>query len=169
MVDLRITDLRITIDNVEYEVREDFCDDDFFGLADIFTEDETGFYVGPRALAERATRDYWEDMAKNDVEEFAHLVGTDVLVSWALGRPAGPGAVKVHSLEEWLDLVAECCDEDLAREDGVERYVQSITPDLAKRLCNGAYTWIYGVDLDEVELDDKGMFAPQGNWVAYAY
>ena len=39
------------------------------------------------------------------------MLGTDTLLSWALGEAAGPGSSKVESLEEWLDLYLDAPDE----------------------------------------------------------
>ena len=56
--------------------------------------------------AGEAAREYWQDLADNDPGEFACIVGNETLISWALGRSAGPGSTAVHSLDEWLDPVA---------------------------------------------------------------
>lgn len=65
-------------------------------------------------------RNYWEDLAQDDAEEFAYLVGTETLVSWALAQSAGPGYTKVNSLEEWLDLWLDIPEEQWASYDGTE-------------------------------------------------
>ena len=56
-------------------------------------------------------RDYWEDCIKGDRETAIEMLGTDTLLSWALGEAAGPGSSKVKSLEEWLDLYLDAPDE----------------------------------------------------------
>ena len=53
-----------------------------------------------------AAREYYEDMANNDPEEFAVIIGTENLIKWGLGQYAGPGAEQTTSLEEWFQLVA---------------------------------------------------------------
>jgi len=65
-------------------------------------------------------RKYWEDMAQDDAEEFACVVGTDTLVQWGLGQSAGPGSTAVNSLDEWLDLWLITPEEHWASYDGVE-------------------------------------------------
>jgi len=57
--------------------------------------------------AARHVREYWADMAENDSESFVDIIGSDTLVSWALGKLAGPGYIKVSSLAEWLDLYSD--------------------------------------------------------------
>src|SRR5690606_9846671 len=70
--------------------------------------------------AGKAAREYWEEMAERDEEEFASLVGQETLVRWALGKAAGPGSSKVSSLEDWLDLWLDTPEEHWARYDGRE-------------------------------------------------
>lgn len=61
-------------------------------------------FVSEVAAGLRA-RKFMARLARQDPEEFIHLVGgPEVLAQWALGRPAGPGTVKVTSLEAFLDL-----------------------------------------------------------------
>ena len=57
-------------------------------------------------------RDYWEEYIDGESsEEIVCMLGAETLVSWALGKLAGPGSVKVRNLEEWLDLYLEAPDE----------------------------------------------------------
>ena len=57
-------------------------------------------------------RDYWEDYIDHESsEDIVCMMGAETLVSWALGKLAGPGSVKVRNLEEWLDLYLEAPDE----------------------------------------------------------
>ncbi len=80
-----------------------------------------------RRDAEDAAREYWADMAANDPEEFTCIVGIDTLVSWALGQAAGPGYTKTTSLDEWLDVCADACEEHHASYDG-EEWAVAATP-----------------------------------------
>ena len=57
-------------------------------------------------------RDYWEEYIDHESpEDIVCMMGAETLVSWALGKLAGPGSVKVRNLEEWLDLYLEAPDE----------------------------------------------------------
>jgi len=74
--------------------------------------------------AGHAARLYWQDMIKHSPGEFTAIVGEDSLVKWALGQPAGPGNVKVTSVDEWLDLTAKHPEETFAGYDGKETEIQ---------------------------------------------
>ena len=57
-------------------------------------------------------RDYWEEYIDHESSDaIVEMMGAETLVSWALGKLAGPGSVKVRNLEEWLDLYLEAPDE----------------------------------------------------------
>ena len=57
-------------------------------------------------------RDYWEDYIDHESsEDIVEMLHAETLVSWALGKLAGPGSSKVRNLEEWLDLYLEAPDE----------------------------------------------------------
>jgi len=73
-------------------------------------------------MAGEAAREYWENLAQDDPDEFACLVGKDTLVQWALGQSAGPGSTAVNSLEEWLDLWLTHPEEHFATYDGTEQH-----------------------------------------------
>jgi hypothetical protein len=68
--------------------------------------------------AGKAARSYYEDMARNDPEEFRSMVGDDTLSRWALGQSAGPGTAQVCSLSDWLDLYLNAPEEHFAGYDG---------------------------------------------------
>ena len=84
--------------------------------------------------AGEAAREYWEDLSKNDPQEFAALVGSETLISWALGKWAGPGSTQTTSLSDWLDLWLNTPEEHFASYDGSERKVDEIGADLEKEL-----------------------------------
>jgi hypothetical protein len=89
-------------------------------------------------------KEYWRDMAENDQQEFIAIVGAETLVEWALGNSAGPGSVSVHSLDEWLDLVADYPEEQWGGYDGTERDVDACSPVLESKLGfypRVAYRW----------------------------
>jgi len=56
-------------------------------------------------------RTYWQDCIEDDRETAIEILGTDTLLSWALGEFAGPGSSKVRSLSEWLDLYLDAPEE----------------------------------------------------------
>ena len=65
-----------------------------------------------REDAGQYARQYWEDYVEcESSEDVVAILGAETLISWALGRSAGPGTSKVNSLEEWLDLYLDAPDE----------------------------------------------------------
>jgi len=85
-------------------------------------EDGRDYYIAKdKDEAGEKAREYWEEMAENDPEEFAALVGEKTLVSWALGQYAGPGSTKVQNLDEWLDLWLDTPEEQWASYDSQEK------------------------------------------------
>lgn len=100
------------------------------GLQHITTEDGQEFYIFESSeAAGEAAREYWEDMADNDKEEFTCLVGSENLIEWALGNAAGPGYSKVNSLEDWFELWEDVPEEQFASYDGTEREFKCKHPD----------------------------------------
>ena len=43
-------------------------------------------------------------LIEDDPEGAIDLIGAETLIQWALGNLAGPGSIKVNSLDEWLEL-----------------------------------------------------------------
>ena len=75
------------------------------------TREDAGQYV----------RDYWEDYIDTESpEEVIAILGAETLISWALGRAAGPGSAKVNSLKEWLDLYIDAPEEHFEEEYDIE-------------------------------------------------
>lgn len=71
--------------------------------------------------AGQAAEERWRDMAAHDPREFTALVGENVLISWALGQPAGPGSATATSLSDWLENVVRTHpEEEFGRYDGAE-------------------------------------------------
>ena len=94
---------------------------DTYGDTSLLTCGRKQWYVFPDTeTAGEAARDYWQELAENDPDEFTALVGEGTLVAWALGRYAGPGSTQVTSLEEWLDLWLDTPEEHFASYDGEE-------------------------------------------------
>jgi len=83
---------------------------------DIETEDGDYYIYHHYDDACRETRAYWEDMANHSPDEFVELVGKENLISWALGQCA----LGVHSLGEWLNVVAGIPEGHLGGYDGAE-------------------------------------------------
>ena len=54
------------------------------------------------------------------------ILGAETLISWALGRAAGPGTSKVKSLKEWLDLYLDAPEEHFEEEYEVEAIGQNL-------------------------------------------
>jgi hypothetical protein len=99
------------------------------------------YYIAPSSeRAGEQARDYWREMAENDPQEFAALVGEETLVSWASGQYAGPGSTHVQNLEEWLDLWLTTPEECWASYDGTEEEC-SINRNVAEELCNDGEDW----------------------------
>ena len=74
-----------------------------------------------REDAGQYVRDYWEDYIDSESsDEVVAILGAENLISWALGRLAGPGSVKVRSLQEWLDLYLDVPEEHFEEEYSVE-------------------------------------------------
>lgn len=96
-------------------------------LVEIDTSESESFIVSssPETAGEAASQ-RWREMAQDDPQEFACIVGEATLVSWALGQYAGPGNTQVRSLDEWLELVADHPQEEWAGYDGYERTVDRV-------------------------------------------
>jgi hypothetical protein len=102
------------------------------GLLHIRFDNNEEYYIFESSeQAGEAAREYWEDLAQDDPQEFACLIGEKTLVQWAMGQYAGPGSTQVTSLNEWLDLWLDTPEEHHASYDGVEREFNSKHPDFA--------------------------------------
>jgi hypothetical protein len=110
------------------------------GSLTVNTGDAEYILFSDRETAGKAARAYWEDMARNDPKEFTCIVGSDTLISWALGNPDGPGSVKVDSLDEWLDLYLDSPEQHWAGYDGTECKVE-VSPAIEDEY--GYYTVAY--------------------------
>ena len=81
------------------------------------TREDAGQYV----------RDYWEDYIDTESpEEVIAILGAETLISWALGRSAGPGTSKVNSLEEWLDLHIDTPEEHFEEEYEIDAIASNL-------------------------------------------
>ncbi len=111
--------LLIVIDNEVTEITEAF-DNGYNGTT--ITCDNGCEYIifQDHEEAGEAAAEYWRDMAKNDPEEFKCMVGNESLVAWCLGQSAGPGAIKVNSLEEWFETCLDVPEVQWAGYDGHE-------------------------------------------------
>ena len=116
--------MRIKINGEIHQIEDHF--DAYPGV--VFIHTNLGeFYIAEDAeTAGQAARKRWADMARDDPEEFTCLVGTDTLVSWALGQRAGPGTAKVESLNAWLDVISQYPEEEFATFDGSEQEVERV-------------------------------------------
>ena len=95
-----------------FVVREEDCEIDGAAGAIIETRENGRYgamihvFKSEEEAGEHA-REYWRDYIEQDAAEAVSLLGAENLIQWALGKPAGPGSLKVNSLEEWLDLYKE--------------------------------------------------------------
>lgn len=96
-----------------------------YGYLPMIDVGSSEFYIAKNdTQAGEQARAYYADMADNDKEEFACLVGESNLIAWALGKSAGPGSVKVNSLSAWLDLFLKNPEETFASYDGTSQDVK---------------------------------------------
>ena len=80
-----------------------------------------------REDAGQYVRDYWEDFVNHESpDEIVAMMGAETLISWALGRLAGPGTIKVKSLEEWLDLYLDVPEKHFEEEFDVDAIGENI-------------------------------------------
>jgi len=79
-------------------------------------------------------RKYWEDLAQDDPEEFACIVGEKTLVQWGMGHSAGPVSTQVKSLQDWLDLWLDTPEENFASYDSHELEVEDCDKELEEEL-----------------------------------
>lgn len=86
-----------------------------------------------KEMAGQHARDYWENVARTDANEFLELVGAETLISWAFGEDAYVGTAATSSINEWLDLHLEEPEEHLATYDGEEKSA-TMSPDLLEEL-----------------------------------
>lgn len=93
--------------------------------AEIELEDGTEWVVAEDyEAASDLVREYWRDMAKNDVGELREIIGDPVLAMWALGHPAEVGdSYVVENFEAWVELAADQPHGHLASYDGDEQAV----------------------------------------------
>ena len=81
------------------------------------TREDAGQYV----------RDYWEDYVDSESpEEVMAILGAETLISWALGRSAGPGTSKVNNLKEWLDLYVDTPEEHFEEEYEIDAIASNL-------------------------------------------
>ena len=135
----------ITIDGEKLEVSKVY----HTGYLPMLETDGGEFYIAESSEeAGAAAREYWKDLAENDPEEFACIVGSETLIAWGLGRSDGPGAIGVRSLDEWLNLWLDTPAEQWASYDGQE----------IEDVRGPSYAL-----LEELEWD----YEPGGEWVMY--
>ena len=84
-------------------------------LPTITLEDGREYIVCTYDEATTHVRDRWLDMARNDPEEFAGLIGGERLTKWALGHSDEYG---ISSLQEFVEVASSHPEEELASYDG---------------------------------------------------
>ena len=107
----------IVIDNEVLEVTEIHNTD--YGMLFLCNNEEYRLFKH-RDDAVSSVIDYYEDMVRNDPDEFVYLIGTEALIQWALGEYVGPGYITAKSLSEWIEAVSEYPEELWASYDGTE-------------------------------------------------
>ncbi len=106
----------------------------------VVLENGEEWYIAPsRERAGEQARAYWRDLVE-DPQEAVAILGEETLISWGLGRLAGPGTTKVRSLQEWLDLWLKTPEECWAGYDGLE-HACSINRHLRDELVNDGEDW----------------------------
>ena len=122
------------IDGTRVVFNEDLVRAEDTDQVEIETEEGEAYilFTSSEIAGEKAAN-RWYDMAYNDPEEFRTIVGDDVLVRWALGQSAGPGAEAANSLQEWLnEIVAYHPEEEFASYDHTEREFTCKHPDYSR-------------------------------------
>lgn len=105
-----------------------------YGYLPMVDLDGIDYYVAEsKEQAGEKAREYWADMAENDQQEFACIVGDATLIAWGIGKKAGLGSTKVSSLKEWLDLWLNTPEEQWASYDGKASKIE-INCNLAEEL-----------------------------------
>ena len=110
-----------------FTVSEEDCRPQSSTHAEILVQSDTSSWptdimlFKTREDAGQYARQYWEDYVEcESSEEVVSLLGAETLISWALGRSAGPGTSKVNNLEEWLDLYIDTPEEHFEEEYSIE-------------------------------------------------
>ena len=116
-----------------FTVAEEDCRSHSSTHADISVQSDTSSW--PRDImlfktredAGQYARQYWEDYVEcESSEEVVNLLGAETLISWALGRSAGPGTSKVNNLEEWLDLYIDTPEEHFEEEYEIDAIASNL-------------------------------------------
>lgn len=84
--------------------------------------DGPDYYIARnREEAGEAAAERWRDLVDSDPEEVIAVIGSEVLLDWALGRPNGPGNETARSLTEWIETVVyNHPEEEFGHYDGME-------------------------------------------------
>ena len=123
--------MRIVINEKDYEVTRVST---LEKLPRIACGREEYFLAESAEKAGEAARELWHDMYLHDIENFKCLVGEDVVEAWACGELAGPGKIKVRSVDAWLAVVATYPAEEFADYDGISRIFRTDSVALSRML-----------------------------------
>lgn len=106
------TEQRIKIDGEIYNVQRVYDG----GYLPLVETDGGDFYVArdEDEAGEKAS-EYWRDMADNDPEEFACIIGSERLIAWGMGRSDSYG---FSGLQDFLKAVSNVPEEQWASYDG---------------------------------------------------
>ena len=91
------------------------------GYLPLVETDGGDFYVArDEEHAGEKAAEYWEDLANDDPEEFACIIGAERLIAWGMGKSDSYG---FSSLSDFLETVATVPEEEWANYDGNPRTV----------------------------------------------
>lgn len=109
----------LTIDGEKMEVREVTLD--YGGYGGTFVEVEGGreyvLFDDAEEAGEAAAK-YWRELAQDDPQEFAAIIGAERLVLWGMGQSDEFG---IDSLDTFCEVTATVPEEEWAKYDGEER------------------------------------------------
>lgn len=131
--------MKIKFDGETYEI-EELINGSYLPILQL--DDGTEWYIAKDYdEAGKAARKYWEDIIRNDPEEFRCIIGEERLLKWALNESDEFG---IHNLDKFLERVEDYPEETFATYDGnLIEGIEDIDDELA----------------DELEIDKKELYA----------
>ena len=131
--------MKIKFNDLLYEV-EEIINGGYLPILRL--DDGTEWYIAKNYdESGKAARKYWEDIIRDDPEEFRCIIGEKRLLKWALNESDEFG---ICNLEEFLEKVEDCPEETFATYDGnIIEGIEDIDDELA----------------DELKIDKKELYA----------
>jgi len=93
-------------------------------------------------------KEYWMNLAVEDPEEFATIVGEHNIRAWKRGHYAGAGSTQVRSLDDWFDIWLDNPAEQFARYSGEEDQISFTFCSRHMILPNGKIKKYKPIDVD---------------------